>query len=207
MGFANVIHVHTIEVSLKKQLQKMDPVTKLPAKHLKLLAVTPDVVKSDCFEMPVMFLKKEMPEEGQLEISVTTTDLSIYLCHDSIIGFLLFSQAAGIHIQKTLKRMAKKANSESAKTTNANIFASVIKEEDSSNESDNEEHKKPQVDLSRFLEDNKFDENPEIPELEKNLSETSKSIIQEFDIITDNKKRKKQKDFIEGESELFSPIN
>lgn len=130
MGFVNVIKVLNIELAFKKGLVKIDPVTNQPTQKLKLFASLPDIYDNEALALPSIMSNKNLEEAGPAEMSVSISSILVYLCHDSILGFLLFASTAAVHISKAIQKIAKKA----AKVTvpvdkDKKVFESVIKEE------------------------------------------------------------------------------
>lgn len=205
MGFVNVLTIEMAKITLNKELQKLDIITNAPLKNLKSILLFPIIGEQLKQKIPNVILKSDIPETGRLSIELVASTFSVFCCHDSIICFLLFSQAADFHIQKSLKRISKKM-SEKSNSINAQQITkeSVIKEVESSDESDHEEIKiQEPINLKSILEEHKFHKIKE-PLLDKKLSENTRSIIEEFDII--NPVKKQNKEFKEGEVKLTDSL-
>ena len=182
MGFVNVLTIDMAKITLNKELQKLDIITNAPLKNLKSILLFPWISEQLKQKIPNVILKSDIPEAGRLSIELVASTFSVFCCHDSIICFLLFSQAADFHIQKALKRISKKM-SEKSNSINAQQITkeSIIKEVESSDESDHEEIKiQEPINLKSILEEHKFHKIKE-PLLDKKLSENTRSIIEEFD--------------------------
>ena len=82
----------------------------------------------------------------------------------------------------------------------------MIKEEDSS-ESDHEEEKSNKIDLSSYLETENFTEDAFEPKMSKDISDISKSIMQNFDIVDESGMDKSKRNFQEGAAEITDKLN
>lgn len=119
---------------------------------------------------------------------------------------MLLSQAAGIHLSKASRKISKKLSEVTTSfDKDKRVFTSVIKEENDSSESDNEDGKQPSIDLTQYLEEVDFGSRPVQLNFERKISDFSKSIKHDYDIIGEENPKKKR-DFREGEVEVLDRI-
>ena len=158
MGFVNVITIDQAEVNINKELQKVDAKTGIIFKPIDSIVSFSDLIEFTKQKIPSIVLKSDTVESGPLNIELIVSSFSVYCCHDSIIWFILFSQAADFHLQKSLKRLSKKRVEKSNSHEELQKDkVSVIKEAESSDESDHEEQKfSGDINLTSLLEEHKF---------------------------------------------------
>lgn len=119
---------------------------------------------------------------------------------------MLLSEAAGIHLSKASRKISKRLSEVTTSfDKDKRVFTSVIKEENDSSESDEEEGKQQTIDLTQYLEDIDFVHQPAEVNLERKISDFTKSIKYEFDIIGEENLKKKP-EFREGEVEVLDRI-
>ena len=228
MGFVNIASLKEMDLNiLSKPRDKEDYMFE---KDSKLIAMLPENL-NDQFKIPYMRLlnqpsnikssrieNAEAALTNRSKVKIDVSNISIYLCHDSIWGLYLLSECANVHINESIKLINKRTkkpksikNSRKAKFSN-----SLSQVQEDSSESDQEEKKKIEYNQGILFKpdkplviDNYIEScimQSELP-MKKKISDYMQQTVEEsFDIIGESKVKPKD-EFKEGEVKMFGVLD
>jgi hypothetical protein len=142
-GFVNVLNLRSLTMKLNKSQLEINPKTNKPFRDLSSFASLPDL--NDAVEFPKLIMCSSIDDRDKTDISVEIGEILGSVCHDSIIGLLLFSSTAVMHLEESIALMTEMIDKAEPKEE---LFGGVIREVD--------EEQEDGLDLRDYLEEEKY---------------------------------------------------
>ena len=228
MGFVNIANLKEMEVNIISE--PVDKENYMLEKNSKFIAMLPENLNNQ-FKIPYMRLlnqpsnikgsrieNAEATLTNKSKVKIDVSNISIYLCHDSIWGLYLLLECANLHINESIKLINMRTKKpKSMKNSRKAKFSNVLSQvQEDSSESDQEEKKKIEYNQGILFKNGKLlliDNYIEISMIQselpmkKKISDYMQQVIEEsFDIIGENKVKPKDQ-FEEGEVKMFEALD